>query len=148
MGIKTSIISNADPRILKTLSSLGILELLTHAPTLSWDVEASKPDSRIFQAACKACDVVDIGQGVIMVGDELKALQIYSVQADLGIGSDYRGARAAGLEARLIRRQGDWSDGAVREAEEDLEDVDVVTSLDDVLEEVRQRNRLKGDIQV
>lgn len=54
--------------------------------------------------------------------------------------SDYRGAVAAGLEGRLIRRAGEWSDGAVRVAGEDLEGVHVVKSLADVLDEVRRRN--------
>ncbi|RSH87113.1 hypothetical protein EHS25_003602 [Saitozyma podzolica] len=124
LGIKISVVSNADPRILKTLDSLNILPLLTCPPTLSWDVEASKPSAEIYQAACRLCGE-DIGEGVIMVGDELKA--------------DYHGARAAGLEARLIRRDGEWSDGAARRAEEDLKGVEVVRSLDELLDEVRHR---------
>lgn len=55
-----------------TLRSLGILDRITHLPTLSWDIEYSKPQSEIFQAACQACDE-ELGQGVLMVGDELKA---------------------------------------------------------------------------
>ena len=57
---------------MKTLDSLDILPLLTYPPTLSWDVEISKPDARIFEHACKACEEV-MGEGVLMVGDELKA---------------------------------------------------------------------------
>lgn len=70
--VKTSVVSNADPRILQTLDALGISPLLTYKPTLSWDVEASKPDKRIYAAACKACGE-EMGEGVFMVGDELKA---------------------------------------------------------------------------
>ena len=55
-----------------TLHTLGLLERLTHKPTLSWDAEISKPDPRIFQGACKACEE-ESGEGVIMVGDELVA---------------------------------------------------------------------------
>ena len=86
MGVKTSVVSNADPRIrtcnrnrpyiqyftVRTLGALSILSLLTYPPTLSWDIERSKPGPEIFQAACRACEV-ESGQGVIMVGDELKA---------------------------------------------------------------------------
>ena len=89
-GVKVSLVSNADPRIcellppefswsfapVKTLESLHILPLLSHPPTLSWDVEISKPDPRIFQTACEACDEQP-AEGVIMVGDELEAC-VYS----------------------------------------------------------------------
>ncbi|OCF35974.1 hypothetical protein I317_00497 [Kwoniella heveanensis CBS 569] len=125
LGIKTSVVSNADPRILKTLSSLDILPHLTHPPTLSWDVEAAKPSSRIFEAACRACGEVP-GEGVIMVGDELKA--------------DFQGATSASLEARLLRRPGEWSDGAVRTAEEELGEVNLISNLEEIVNEVRRRN--------
>ncbi len=88
MSIKTSVLSNADPRIrssasaavslhidpsaVRTLDALGILRLLTYPPTLSWEVEQSKPDPEIFRVACRACEV-EPGDGVIMLGDELKA---------------------------------------------------------------------------
>jgi hypothetical protein len=54
--------------------------------------------------------------------------------------SDFRGATGAGLEGRLIRRLGEWSDGARRHALEDLGSVNVVSSLAEVLDEVRARN--------
>lgn len=54
--------------------------------------------------------------------------------------SDFLGATGAGLEARLVRRPGEWSDGAIRVAEEDLGDVNVVRSLQAVLNEVTNRN--------
>lgn len=54
--------------------------------------------------------------------------------------SDYQGARAAGLEASLIRRTGEWSDGASRIGDEDLSGVKTIDSLDRVVEEVRRRN--------
>lgn len=52
---------------------------------------------------------------------------------------DYHGSVAAGLEGRLIRRQGEWSDGAQRTANEDLEGVSVLRSLSEIVEEVRSR---------
>lgn len=70
--MKTSIVSNADPRILVTLSALGLDKFFTSPPTLSWDVEFSKPDPRIFEEACKkAGEKPD--ESVMMVGDELNA---------------------------------------------------------------------------
>jgi hypothetical protein len=54
--------------------------------------------------------------------------------------SDYGGALAAGIEGRLIRREGEWSDGAVRSAGEDLTGVSAITSLQDIVDEVRRRN--------
>ncbi|WOO82565.1 Haloacid dehalogenase-like hydrolase domain-containing protein 3 [Vanrija pseudolonga] len=124
LGIKTSVVSNADPRINLTLTALGIEDLLSFPPTLSWDVEASKPDREIFARACDACGEA-MGEGVIMVGDELEA--------------DFGGATGAGIEGRLIRRSGEWSEGAIREAEEDLGSVNVVHSLEEVLAEARAR---------
>lgn len=81
--------------------------------------------------ALSSGDVDEPGpSGVIMVGDELEA--------------DYLGARGAGLEARLIRRPGEWSDGTKRQSEDEegLPDkgVRVIRSLDEVVAEVRQRN--------
>ena len=84
LGIKTGVVSNADPRIcmlrrgtnadyiVKTLEALGILPLLSYPPVLSWDVEAAKPSAEIFDRACELCEE-EPGQGVMMVGDELKA---------------------------------------------------------------------------
>lgn len=72
LDIKITCVSNSDPRILRTLSALRILPLLTCPPILSWDVEAAKPDRRIYEAACKLAGE-EIGDGVIMVGDELEA---------------------------------------------------------------------------
>lgn len=54
--------------------------------------------------------------------------------------SDYQGATTAGLGARLVRRTGEWSDGAARKADEDLSNVHTIRSLKEVVEEVRRRN--------
>lgn len=56
--------------------------------------------------------------------------------------SDYNGAHEAGLEARLIRRVGGWSDGAARKAGEDLTGVMTIQSLTEVVDEVRRRNKV------
>lgn len=68
----SSLLARLTVSTVKTLDSLKILPLLTCPPTLSWDVEASKPSAEIYQAACRLCGE-DLGEGVIMVGDELKA---------------------------------------------------------------------------
>ena len=53
--------------------------------------------------------------------------------------SDYTGALGAGLESRLLRRPEEWSDGAERLKEERLEGIPIISGLDAVVEEVRQR---------
>ena len=61
---------------MRTLSSLGILPLLSSPPTLSWDTATPKPEPNIFRTACASAGVPisdQNGQGVIMVGDELEA---------------------------------------------------------------------------
>lgn len=55
-------------------------------------------------------------------------------------GSDYQGAINAGLEGRLLRRDGEYSDGAIRHDGEDLTGVHTVKSLTEVLEEAKRRN--------
>jgi len=49
---------------------------------------------------------------------------------------------SAGLDARLIRRVGEWSDGAARNAQEDLSGVQTIRSLKDIIDEIRRRNSL------
>lgn len=64
--------SNPSMFVVKTLDSLQILPLLTCSPTLSWDVEAAKPSATIYEKSCERCEE-KVGEGIIMVGDELKA---------------------------------------------------------------------------
>jgi hypothetical protein len=49
---------------------------------------------------------------------------------------------SAGLDARLIRRVGEWSDGAARIAQEDLSGIKTIRSLSDIVDEIRRRNGL------
>lgn len=60
------------------------------------------------------------------------------------LSSDFYGATSTGIEARLIRRPGEWSDGAVRDAKEELSGVNIVSSLQDIINEVKQRNISKS----
>lgn len=55
------------------------------------------------------------------------------------IKSDYHGALAAGMQALLIRRPSPDGDQEHKKAGEDLRNVRVVSSLDDVVEWVRSR---------
>ncbi|KAJ9091089.1 hypothetical protein QFC19_009263 [Naganishia cerealis] len=132
-GVKTGLVSNADDRILKTLGALGITPLLTHGTTISQVAGYEKPDPRIFQTACRSAGIERCEEGVLMVGDEVEA--------------DYHGALRAGLEARLIRRPGEFSDGAKRRSEDEEREmlhrdgVCVIRSLEEVVDEVRERNR-------
>ena len=61
---------------------------------------------------------------------------------------DYRGALTANLEPRLLRRPGEWSEGAKQESE-DVEQLEkkgirVIRSLRAVVEEVERRNSGRG----
>jgi len=125
--------------IVLTLEALGILPQLSFPPTLSWDVEHAKPDSRIYKAACKRCGE-EPGEGVLMIGDELKACVTLGKSSIELNSRDYEGSVGAGLEGRLVRRQGEWSDGAERKAQEELRDVSVVRSLDEIVREIESRN--------
>lgn len=58
----------------------------------------------------------------------------------LRVGRDYQGARLAGLQSLLIRRDGDFSDGATRSSSENLQSVDVIRGLDDAVKWVRRWN--------
>jgi hypothetical protein len=94
MGIPTGLVSNADDRIresskglhsrvplndlflwslVKTLESLDLLpRLITAGATISQHAGCEKPDKKIYELACEAAGV-KIGEGVLMVGDELVA---------------------------------------------------------------------------
>ena len=53
---------------------------------------------------------------------------------------DYRGAKACGLSALLIRRPGPEGEAEMKEPNEDLTGVEVVPSLLDVVEWVKLKN--------
>jgi hypothetical protein len=58
--------------------------------------------------------------------------------------SDYQGALRAGLEPRLLRRLGRWSEGAKRQSEEaeglQEKGVEIIRSLEELVQEVEERN--------
>jgi hypothetical protein len=53
--------------------------------------------------------------------------------------SDFHGAKAAGFEARLLRRPGADGEQEHKEPGEDLTSVDVIHSLDDILDIVASK---------
>jgi FMN phosphatase YigB (HAD superfamily) len=137
LRVSTSLIKS----LVKTLDALDITPLLTAGTTISQLAGYEKPDPRIYDQAClKAGIIADPSAtergprypGVLMVGDELEA--------------DYRGSLRAGLEPRLLRRPGEFSDGAKRLSESEERDmlaregVHVVRSLDELVAEVSRRN--------
>lgn len=62
-----------------------------------------------------------------------------------GHPSDFRGSTSAGLHGLLVRREGDFSDGAKRDKTEVLEGVRVINRLDEAVEYVRAWNDRCGD---
>ena len=59
--------------------------------------------------------------------------------------SDFRGSTSAGLHGLLIRREGDFSDGAKRTKVEDLDGVRVVSHLQQAVDFVREWNDACSD---
>ncbi len=141
----------------RTFSALSITPLLTAPTTLSQCCGYEKPDERIFRLAVSRSaideDIAEHGgkgevrEDVIFVGDELEAYVSCLLCTVRGLTCDYRdyyGATSAGLSARLLRRPGEWSDGAKRNAEDEEAvvemGVNVVRSLDSLVQEIRSRN--------
>ncbi|KIK40958.1 hypothetical protein CY34DRAFT_763556 [Suillus luteus UH-Slu-Lm8-n1] len=118
MNIRTALISNTDTRMLSVLKDLEIAPYLDSV-ILSEAVGVEKPDAKIFQLALalsmKSGSVPMKVQDGVHIGDELE--------------SDYRGARAAGMHALLLRRAGPEGDGERKEEGENLEGVHIVDDL-------------------
>jgi len=88
-GFRLGVISNFDSRLRDILSNLSLGSFFEQA-AISWEVGASKPDSRIFRRALEAMRVSP--DRALHVGDSL-----------LG---DVEGARNAGLTPILLDRRG------------------------------------------
>jgi putative hydrolase of the HAD superfamily len=88
-GIKMAVISNWDERLIRTLEGLG-LGCYFEKVIVSSALGAHKPDPRIFDHAARELGVPP-GE-IIHVGDSER--------------EDVAGARAAGFQARRIRRSG------------------------------------------
>ncbi|KZT61998.1 HAD-like protein [Calocera cornea HHB12733] len=126
---RLALVSNTDSRMHDVLSSLGVGHFLEPA-ILSSEVGFEKPDQRVWEEAVRRTGLEGLDWegrgGVLHVGDELAA--------------DYWGAKKAGIEALLVRRQGEYSDGSRREATEILAGVEIVSDFGGVVEWVRKRN--------
>lgn len=128
MNIRTALISNTDTRMLSVLKDLEIAPYLDSV-ILSEAVGIEKPDAKIFQLALASSiksELVPMEmQDGVHIGDELE--------------SDYRGARAAGMHALLLRRAGPEGDGERKEEGENLEGVQVVNDLWGMVKWVEQQ---------
>ncbi|MBE9119990.1 HAD-IA family hydrolase [Tychonema sp. LEGE 07199] len=87
-GIELAIVSNFDSRIYAVLKALNLAEYFTSV-TISTEVGAAKPDSKIFTAALQKHNCV--AANVLHIGDSFKA--------------DYCGAKNSGLKAIWLNRQ-------------------------------------------
>jgi putative hydrolase of the HAD superfamily len=89
-GHRLVVVSNWDCSLPHWLGSTGLLELVDGVVT-SAEVGAAKPDPKVFQRALVLAGVD--GAGAVHVGDSIE--------------NDVAGARAAGIRAILVRRDGD-----------------------------------------
>ncbi|EGK89214.1 HAD family hydrolase [Microcoleus vaginatus PCC 9802] len=87
-GIELAVVSNFDSRIYPVLKALNLADYFTSV-TISTEVGAAKPDSKIFTAALQKHNCT--AEKVLHIGDSFKA--------------DYCGAKNAGLNAIWLNRQ-------------------------------------------
>ncbi|KAI0093338.1 HAD hydrolase subfamily IA REG-2-like protein [Irpex rosettiformis] len=123
LDVRTGLVSNTDSRMHLVIGDLGIASYLDPV-LLSEEQGVEKPSKEIFQRACHIAGV-QLDE-VLHVGDELKA--------------DYYGAKKVGISALLVRRRGADGENEMKEDEEDLSRVDVVSGLGEVVEWVKQKN--------
>jgi len=89
-GHRLVVVSNWDCSLPDWLGPTGLLDLV-HGVVTSADAGAAKPDSAVFRAALELAGVD--GSGAVHVGDSLD--------------NDVAGARALGIRAILVQREGD-----------------------------------------
>jgi len=87
-GIELAVVSNFDSRLYGVLKALNLAEYFTSV-TISTEVGAAKPDSKIFTTALQKHN--SIAANVVHIGDSFKA--------------DYCGAINAGLKAIWLNRK-------------------------------------------
>ncbi|MEK0178583.1 MAG: HAD family hydrolase [Oscillatoriales cyanobacterium] len=87
-GIELAVVSNFDSRLYAVLKALNLAEYFTSV-TISTEVGAAKPDSKIFTTALQKHN--SIAANVVHIGDSFKA--------------DYCGAINAGLKAIWLNRK-------------------------------------------
>ncbi len=87
LGIELGIISNFDTRLYQVLKALDLVDPF-QSMTLSTEVGAAKPNSMVFEAALHRHQCPPAA--ALHIGDSFE--------------DDYRGAKAAGLQARWLKR--------------------------------------------
>lgn len=107
-GYRLGVISNFDSRLDEVLEALALRRYLD-AVTASSPVGAAKPDPEIYEMTLSALDAEP--EETLHVGDSLE--------------EDWAGARAAGLEALLVDREGRYADQP---------GIEKITSLEGVLD--------------
>ncbi|CCL99859.1 uncharacterized protein FIBRA_01884 [Fibroporia radiculosa] len=122
-GVFTGVISNTDTRMRAVLDDLDATRHL-NIVLLSEEEGIEKPAPEIFLRACTRIGLRPAE--ALHVGDELKA--------------DYYGAQASGLAALLLRRPGAEGEGEMKDADENLSAVEIVSGLADVVDWVHRRN--------
>jgi putative hydrolase of the HAD superfamily len=88
LGIRLGVISNFDRRLYEILTGLEVIDAFEHI-IISSEIGVRKPAARIFQVAAHRFNV-EVTE-MLHVGDEAVA--------------DFRGARAAGLDALLVEHE-------------------------------------------
>ncbi|MEB3342022.1 HAD family hydrolase [Okeania sp.] len=86
-GIKLAVLSNFDSRLYPVLTALELAEFFDNV-TISTEVGAAKPDSKIFTAALQKCDCTI--EETVHIGDSFTA--------------DYQGANNVGIKAFWLNR--------------------------------------------
>ena len=109
---------------------------------ISEELGIEKPASAIFQRALDAVNAhteapiaadecLHVGDELIWWGSE------YYLQASANFRSDYRGARDAGMNAALLRREGLAGEQERKEEGEELDRVRVIHTLDEICKMAR-----------
>ncbi|MEG4090016.1 HAD-IA family hydrolase [Microcoleus sp. Pol12B4] len=112
-GIELAVVSNFDYRIYPVLKALNLAEYFTSV-TISTEVGAAKPDSKIFTVALQKHNCT--AENVLHIGDSFKA--------------DYCGAKNAGLNAIWLNRQQEKIDSGKLNLNDSQKKVEEFSSLD------------------
>jgi putative hydrolase of the HAD superfamily len=90
-GLRLGVVSNFDRRLYTILGTLGVLKQFEHI-IISSEIGADKPSPRMFQEILRRFHVK--AEQVLHVGDEEE--------------TDGAGARASGMSAFVLGKDGDW----------------------------------------
>jgi len=130
MNVRTALVSNTDSRMHAVLRDLDVASYLNPI-VLSEEMGVEKPSPDIFLRACHDPNANHIPEPeeCVYVGDELDC--------------DYRGARATGMHALLVRRPGPEGKGERKEEGENLNGVEVINGLWRLIEWVKAKNNIR-----